>query len=116
MMNDIVLKPRISEKAYGLSQKGHVYVFDVPLTANKLTVAQAVASQFTVAVDSVNIVVMKGKAVRSYRKRSKAINGKRNNLKKAYVTLQEGNSIPIFESDEPKTSKKASAKKDKETK
>lgn len=118
-MRDIVLKPRLSEKAYGVSQASSVYVFTVPLTANKHTVARAVATQYGVTVESVNVLVVKGKAVRSYRKRSRAVSGKRANLKKAYVTLKSGESLPIFESEETaketktKKTSKASAKETK---
>ena len=115
-MKNILLKPRVSEKAYGLSQSGNVYVFTVPTTANKHTVSQAVAAQFNVTVEAVNILVQKGKTVRSYRKRSRAVTGSRADSKKAYVTLKEGDNIAVFESDEAKTDKKADKKARKSAK
>lgn len=115
-MKNITLKPRVSEKAYAMSQAGSVYVFVVPTSANKNTVAQAVASQFSVTVEAVNIVVSKGKAISSYRKRSRAIAGKRATTKKAYVTLKKGDTIAVFASDEADDAKKTKAKKAKETK
>lgn len=114
-MKDVTLKPRVSEKAYAMSQTGSVYVFVVPTSANKHTVAQAVESQFGVTVEAVNIVVAKGKAISSYRKRSRAIAGRRATTKKAYVTLKKGDSIAIFTSDEADDAKKTKAKA-KETK
>ena len=50
-MSLIVLKPRMSEKAYALSQSENTFVFDVPLNANKATVTDAVTKQFKVTVE-----------------------------------------------------------------
>lgn len=116
-MKNLTLKPRVSEKAYGLSQTQNVYVFNVPLTANKLTVANAVSEQFGVTVETVNIVVSKGKTVRTIRlgnRRSRPGTGKRANTKKAYVTLKAGDKIAIF--DEPEEPKAKKSTKSKETK
>lgn len=89
-----VLKPRMSEKTYAHSEKG-VFVFVVDKDLNKHQIAEAVASTYDVEVVSVNIVVQKGKTKRLYRNR-KYERGTRADLKKAYVTLKEGQSIPIF--------------------
>ena len=97
----IVLKPRLSEKAYGLTHTTNTYVFQVPNDANKHTVAEAVAEQFKVGVVSVNITNVAGKAKRTYmNKRGKFVIGSRNDIKKAYVTLVKGESIPIFAAEE----------------
>lgn len=98
----MVLKPRISEKAYGLSQTANVYVFEVPAEANKLTVARAVANQYEVGVKTVNIVNSTGKNRRTYRKRQGWVSGKKSDVKKAYVTLKDGDSIAIFPAEEDK--------------
>jgi large subunit ribosomal protein L23 len=98
MSKTIALKPHLSEKTYALSEK-RVYVFSVPLDVNKHTVARAVEAQFEVKVTEVNIVNIAGKAKRIVSltgKRSVNANGKRNDIKKAYVTLAEGNSLPFF--------------------
>lgn len=87
--------PRMSEKSYAQSQGG-MYVFDVPTTATKQQIADAVAKQFNVTVDDVNTVVAKGKVKKSYRKGGQPITGKRKNIKKAYVRLADGNTIPVF--------------------
>jgi large subunit ribosomal protein L23 len=111
MSNLIVLRPRLSEKAYGQSQSGNVYVFEVPGDVNKQTVAEAVASQFSVGIKSVNILNTKGKKKRTYmNKRGKFVNGSRVDIKKAYVTLVAGESIPIFAAEE-----EAETKTDKTT-
>jgi large subunit ribosomal protein L23 len=114
MINKVlVLKPRISEKAYGLSQVRNTYVFDVPKDANRSQVAAAVAEQFEVTVVGVNITVIKGKTKRSYRKGGRPTLGRRADNKKAYVRLAEGQSIPIFASEEESKAEEKPAKKEK---
>lgn len=117
MSNSLTLKPRMSEKAYAVSQLTNTYVFVVPLESNKLTIAQAVTSQFNVTVVNVKIVVVKGKPVRTARKGGRGVPGRRSNFKKAYVTLAQGDHLPFFDSpeEEVKPAKK-SAKTTKTTK
>lgn len=100
MSKTLVLKPRVSEKAYGLSQARRTYVFDVPTSANKQTIAQAVNAQFGVTVQTVNVVTLKGKAKRTIRKGGRPIAGKQADTKKAYVVLKEGNTLPIYAAQE----------------
>lgn len=102
---NVVLKPRVSEKAYGLSQVLNTYVFDVPSDANKITVKHAVQAQFSVTVTDVNISVAKGKVKRSFQKRRQPAMGKRSDVKRAYVTLKEGDSIPVFATADEKEKK-----------
>jgi large subunit ribosomal protein L23 len=94
-MNTIVIRPRVSEKSYGISNRG-VYVFDVSTNANKLEIAKAIESAYDVKTTSVRTSTVKGKTKRFYRA-GKFENGKRSNFKKAYVTLAEGTTLPIFE-------------------
>ena len=96
----ITILPRLTDKSYALSKK-NTYVFKVPLTANKNDVAEAVAKQYQVAVDAVNIVVAKGKAKTAIRN-GRPLPVKHSDFKKAYVTLAEGNSIKMFEEEEQK--------------
>lgn len=94
----MILKPRQSEKTYAMSQTG-VYVFDVPKEVNKLQIASAVAAQFDVTVTKVRISILKGKDARSIRigERGRSnVSGMRSNVKKAFVTLKDGDSIPVF--------------------
>lgn len=95
MSKNLVLKPRMSEKAYAQSQSG-VYVFSVPKEANKNMVAQAVEAQFEVTVTNVNVTNIPGKAKQTVRKRGKRITGHDADVRKAYVTLKSGDSIPVF--------------------
>lgn len=93
-MKTITLKPRLSEKTYAQSEKG-VYVFVVDTDLNKHEIAAAVEATYDVTVTKVRIVIQNGKAKRVYRNR-KFENGVRSDIKKAYVTLKEGDQIPIF--------------------
>ena len=111
MSKFMTLKPRMSEKAYATSLTSNTYVFNVPTTANKLTVAKAVESQFDVVVDDVKIAIVKGKAKKSYQKRNRPVDGQRAKVKKAYVRLAEGSSINLF-GDEEDSNKSAKSKKD----
>jgi large subunit ribosomal protein L23 len=98
MSKTLTLKPRLSEKTYKLSET-RVYVVDVPETANKYTVAAAIEAQFEVKVDNVRTANIKGKRKRTVSllgKRYQSSTGKRSNIKKAYVTLKEVNSLPFF--------------------
>jgi large subunit ribosomal protein L23 len=113
MEKTMILRPRVSEKTYGLSQARNVYTFVVPGDATKHTVARAVAAQYDVTVEGVNIVNQEGKAKRTVRKGGRPVNGKRSDMKKAYVTLKEGQKLPIFQTEEDE---KASKKAKKETK
>jgi len=102
----IFITPRATEKAYGLSAQ-NTYVFNVPLTANKQQIADAVAEQFEVTVKTVSTAVQSGKAIRfSKGKNRYPGTTKRKDSKKAYVTLAEGSSIQMFE--EPETAKEES--------
>ncbi|MDE3933910.1 50S ribosomal protein L23, partial [Glaesserella parasuis] len=82
----------ISEKATNNAEKGNTIVFKVALDANKVEIANAVEQLFEVKVDSVRTVVVKGKT-----KRHGAKSGRRSDWKKAYVTLQEGQSLDFVE-------------------
>ena len=111
MDKTMVLKPRLSEKTYAQSQALNAYVFVVPAGANRTTVASAVESQFGVTVEAVNILNVKGKAKRTMRKNGRPIAGSESNIKKAYVTLKQGDNIPIFASEEEAEVKDAKREK-----
>jgi large subunit ribosomal protein L23 len=114
----MVLKPRISEKTYMMSETSRTYVVEVPGDANKDTVAKAVTAQFGVTVETVNVINVKGKPKRSVRKGGRPVMGHRSDFKKAYVTLKEGDKLPFFAEaeEESKDDKKKAIKKEKETK
>lgn len=96
-IKNLVLKPRISEKAYGLSEERNVFVFEVEPGANKFDIAKAVGVQYNVTAIKVRIAAVPGKATRSYRQRGrKSLQGQRSDIRKAYVTLKDGDKLPIF--------------------
>ena len=96
-MTLISVIPRVSEKAYAQSQN-NVYVFNVPLTANKQEIAAAVEAQFEVKVERIKTLVQSGKAVRFSRGKNRYPGTTtRSDSKKAYVTLAAGSSITVFD-------------------
>lgn len=106
MNKTLLLKPRVSEKAYSQSMTKNTYVFVVPTDANRTEVADAVTTQFGVTVLDVNILNVKGKAKRTVRKGGKQSKGKDNDFKKAYVVLKEGDSIAVFAAEDDKNEPK----------
>ena len=90
-MSQLLLTPKISEKAIYLAERG-IYVFEVPTSTNKIEVAKAVEAAFKVNVTDVNMVIAKGKL-----KRYKQILGRQKDIKKAMVKVKAGQSIALFE-------------------
>lgn len=86
---DVIRKPIITEKSTMASENGAV-VFEVAIAANKPMIKEAVEALFDVKVKAVNTTITKGKV-----KRFKGQLGKRKDVKKAYVTLEEGNTIDV---------------------
>jgi large subunit ribosomal protein L23 len=86
---DIILSPVITEKATMGSEHNQV-TFRVPLTATKSDIKAAVEGLFDVKVKGVNTLRQKGKV-----KRFRGIKGKRPDVKKAMVTLEDGQSIDV---------------------
>lgn len=118
MNKNSTIIPRATEKAYNLEAK-HTYVFFVPRSASKQSIAQAIAEAFKVTVTGVRVANRKGKATRFSRGKHAypGITYKQDH-KVAYVTVKEGDKIPVFEEEKKaekpeKTEKKAEkAKKD----
>ena len=86
---DLVRRPIITEKATLASESGAV-VFEVQMSATKPQIKEAVEKLFNVKVKAVNTTITKGK-VKKFRGRP----GTRKDVKKAYVTLVEGNTIDV---------------------
>ena len=86
---DIILSPVITEKATMASEHGKV-VFKVAGHATKLQIKAAIEKLFDVKVKSVNTIVRKGKL-----KTFKGVRAHRSDVKKAIVTLEEGQSIDV---------------------
>jgi large subunit ribosomal protein L23 len=86
---DVVLRPHITEKTTLLSEHNAV-VFQVAGDASKPEIKAAVEALFNVKVTNVNTMVAKGKS-----KRWKGAPYKRTDVKKAIVTLADGQSIDV---------------------
>ena len=86
---DLIRKPIITEKAT-LASESDAVVFEVAMDATKPEIKKAIESLFNVKVKAVNTTVTKGK-VKKFRGKT----GRRRDVKKAYVTLVEGNTIDV---------------------
>jgi len=89
--HDIIFAPVVSEKSYDLIETRNTYTFEVDPRASKEEIRDAVEKVFAVKVLRVNTMNRKGKNKRTgYRW------GKRKDVKRAVVTLAEGDSIDLF--------------------
>jgi large subunit ribosomal protein L23 len=86
---DVIVAPVITEKATILSEQNKV-VFKVARTATKPQIKQAVEKLFDVKVTAVNTLVRKGKV-----KRFRGVLGQQSDVKRAIVTLADGQSIDV---------------------
>lgn len=89
--HDIILAPVVSEKSYDLIEFHNTYTFEVDPRSNKEQIKRAVEQVFDVKVLRVNTMNRKGKVKRTGYKL-----GQRKNVKRAVVTLAEGDSIDLF--------------------
>ena len=86
---DLIKKPIVTEKSSLLSENNQV-IFEVKVTATKLEIKKAIESLYSVKVKAVNTIRVKGKV-----KRFRGIVGKRAEIKKAIISLADGQSIDI---------------------
>jgi len=86
---DIIKKPIITEKAT-MASEANAVVFHVAMDASKPMIKEAVEAVFNVKVKAVNTTITKGKA-----KKFRGRPGVRSDKKKAYVTLEAGNTIDV---------------------
>ena len=87
---DILIRPIVSEKSYGLMDEGK-YTFEVDPRANKTEIKIAVEQIFGVKVVSVNTINRKGKT-----RRTRFGMGKRKDVKRAIVTVGDGDALDVF--------------------
>ena len=85
---NIIRAPHISEKTAMATELANQYVFKVAVDATKSEIKAAVESVFSVSVEKVAVVNQKGKT-----RRTRTGIGRRNDWKKAYVSLAEGQQI-----------------------
>ena len=88
--HDVIIRPIVSEKSYGMIDANGQYTFEVQPTANKTEIKLAIEQVFNVKVDKINTLNRKGKT-----RRTKFGAGKRKDTKRAIVTLKSG-TIDIF--------------------
>lgn len=84
----VIRGPHTSEKTTIIAEKNRQITFKVDKTATKLEIKKAVEHLFDVKVKSVTTVILKGKTKRFAQRL-----GRRKDIKKAYVSLQEGYDI-----------------------
>lgn len=89
--HDIILAPVVSEKSYQLIEDNNTYTFEVDPRSSKQQIRAAVEEVFGVKVLRVNTMNRQGKLKRYGYKM-----GRRKNVKRAVVTLAEGDSIDLF--------------------
>jgi len=87
----VLRAPHVSEKTARLQELANQYVFEVSQTATKADVKTAVEQLFSVKVEGVNLVNVKGKS-KSFKFRT----GRRGDWRKAYVRLADGQSIDVM--------------------
>lgn len=86
---DVIRNPIETEKVT-MASASNAVVFEVSMSSNKIVIKEAVEALFGVKVKAVNTSITKGKV-----KRFRGQLGKRKDRKKAYVTLEEGNTIDV---------------------
>lgn len=91
---DILIRPLITEKSAYLSSKLHQYAFEVPISATRSDVRDAVEKAFEVKVLRVNTINVPAKMGRG---RSRRLTIKKSAYKKALVKISPEDRIPIFE-------------------
>ena len=92
---DVLRRPLVTEKTNYQSSKLRQYTFEVPVSANKMQIKDAVETLFEVSVERVNVIILPPKRTR--RARSRRLRVRRSAMKKAIVTLAEGQSIDVFQ-------------------
>jgi len=91
----ILIRPIVTEKMNSQGEKSNRYGFVVDRKANKLQIRKAVEELYGVTVESVNTMRYAGKVKTRYTK-SGAVKGRTAAVKKAVVTLAEGNTIDFY--------------------
>ena len=90
----IIKKPIVTEKSLALANSVNIYTFEVDVDASKHQVKEAVEGLFAVSVTRIRTIIDKPVSKRTGRRRMLTPQGK---VKRALVTLKEGNSIALFE-------------------
>lgn len=87
----IIKRPLLTEKASALKAEANKVAFEVARTSNKIDIKHAIEKLFNVKVTDVQTMVYRGKP-----KRVGQSFGRRQNWKKAIVTLEQGTDLDVF--------------------
>jgi len=90
--NDIIIRPRLTEKSTDQRKELNKYCFEVNSLCNKIQAKKAIEKMFNVKVLKVNVLNKKGKL-----KRYRGHAGYKGDVKKVIVTLPKGSKIDFFE-------------------
>ena len=90
-----IIKPLVTEKMTGITEKQNKYGFVVRPEANKIELKKEIESRYNVTVTDVNTCVYAGKNKTRYTKAG-LLKGRTNAFKKAIVTLKEGDVIDFY--------------------
>ena len=90
-----IIKPLVTEKMTGITEKQNKFGFIVRPDANKIEIKKEVEAQYNVTVTDVNTCIYAGKNKSRYT-RSGRLKGRTNAFKKAIVTLKEGDVIDFY--------------------
>jgi large subunit ribosomal protein L23 len=91
-IRNVLVRPLVTEKATSDEVHGkNIYVFEVALDSAKSDIKEAIEAYYSVDVEKVRTMIVRGKSKRFGRHF-----GKRSNWKKAYVTLASDSTIDIF--------------------
>ncbi len=94
-MENIIIKPVVTEKMTAQGEKLNRYGFIVDRRANKIEIAKAVEAMYGVVVEEVNTMNKMGKNKSRYTKAG-FLSGRTNHTKKAIVTLKSGDTIDFY--------------------
>ncbi len=95
-LDAILIKPVLTEKMLQMQEEAQKYGFQVASHANKIEIKKAIESKFSVLVDKVHTINVKGKMKRMNTRKG-LTRGRRSGWKKAVVTLKEGYTIDLFQ-------------------
>jgi large subunit ribosomal protein L23 len=90
-LTQVIKKPLLTEKASALKAEANKVAFKVDMKANKIEIKKAVESLFDVKVTGVATMIFRGKPKRV----GKSL-GRRDNWKKAVVSLEPGTDLDVF--------------------
>jgi large subunit ribosomal protein L23 len=92
---EILKRPVLTEKANSLTEKLNRYTFQCDHRANKLQIASAIEAMYGVNVESVNTMVVVGK-LKTRSTKAGMVSGRAAKIKKAVITLKEGEIIDFY--------------------